>query len=765
MKILRYRIFVKGRVQGVGFRPTIYKYAKNLNINGFVCNTGKGVLIDVEGKIENIEKFIEKLKNSPPPRAEIKEIKIEKLDHIKGYKNFEIIKSIPDREIEVEISPDIATCKDCIKELFNKKDRRYFFPFINCTNCGPRFTIIKNIPYDRENTTMNEFKMCEECKKEYEDPFSRRFHAQPNCCFICGPVLKLFDNKGKYICEGKDAIKEASELLKEGKIIGIKGIGGYHLACDAENEKTIKILRERKKRYEKPFALMARNVETIKKYCYISEIEEKILKSWQAPILLLRKKGNFLPEEIAPNNKYLGFFLPYTPIHHLIFKCNKNINILIMTSGNLTEEPIIYEDEVAFKMLKNICDFFLTHNRKIYVNCDDSVVRVFNKEIYFIRRSRGFVPSPVLIPYYFKKNIFSAGSDLKNTFAFAKENKVFLSQHIGDLENYLSIESYKKSIELFKRILKFEPEIIVCDMHPNYFSSKIAKEIFSNIKNISVQHHHSHIASCMADNFCKNEKVIGIAFDGTGYGVDGNIWGGEILICDYKNFERVGHLRYFPLAGGEVSIKEIWRIGAVYLYVIFGDEFLNLDIDFVKKIDKDKWKIIKKMVDKNINCLLNSSMGRLFDAVSSILCLKDKISYEGQGGIELEMRIENCERIPYDYEIKKENSVYIIDPEKTIKEIVSDIERKTEVGKISYRFHITIVDMVKNICKILRKEREINKVVLSGGVFQNTFLLSKLTNILEKEKFEVLIHRKVPANDGGISLGQAILGLFKTENI
>ena len=759
----RYKIEVKGRVQGVGFRPTIFRYANEFNLAGYVCNTSEGVLIEVEGQKESIERFIKKIKNSPPPRAKIKEIDIEKIE-IKGEDEFKIIKSKSNLKIEVEVSPDIATCNDCLKELFNKNDRRYLFPFINCTNCGPRFTIIKNIPYDRKNTTMEEFVMCDECKEEYENIYSRRFHAQPNCCFKCGPEVKLIDNKGEKISENINGIKEVAKLLQEGKIVGIKGIGGYHIACNALNEKSIKILRERKKRYEKPFALMARDIEVIRKYCYMDEIEEKILKSWEAPIVLLKKKNNVLPELIAPINKYLGFFLPYTPIHHLLFHFNRNLNILIMTSGNFSEEPIIYEDGFAFERLKSICDFFLTHNRKIYINCDDSVLRIFNKKIYFIRRSRGYVPSPIEVPYSSEKIIFAAGGDLKNTFAFVKNDNVYLSQHIGDLENYSSIESYKKSIEIFKNILEIEPQIIVYDMHPEYFSSKISKEIFKDLKKIEVQHHHSHITSCMAENKLKNEKVIGVAFDGTGYGLDGRIWGGEFIICDYRNFERVAHLKYMPLLG-EISIKEVWRIGAAYLYKIFGDEFLNLDIEFVRKIDEKKWEIMKSQIENNINLFLNSSMGRLFDAVSSICGIRDKITYEGQASIELEMNIEKDERREhYNYEIKKENNIYIIDPEMILREIVKDIENKVSTGIISFKFHITISEIINHICKILREERKINKVCLSGGVFQNVFLLNETLKLLNKNKFEVLIHEKVPPNDGGISLGQAIIGAFLTTS-
>lgn len=756
----RYLIKIKGIVQSVGFRPTVYRYAKENQLFGFVLNSSEGVVIEVEGKKEKIKRFIEKIKKFPPERAKIEEIYIEKIG-LKYEKEFRIIESEKKEKVYIDISPDISTCNDCLNELFDITNRRYLFPFINCTNCGPRFTIIKNIPYDRKNTTMDEFKMCEKCKEEYLNPENRRYHAEPTCCFNCGPEIKLIDSKGKFIEKGIEAIKVSARLIKEGKILLIKGIGGYHLSCNAENENAIEILRERKKRYEKPFALMARNIKVIKKYCKVSKKEEEILKGFEAPIVLLKKKNEILPKNIAPYNKYLGFFLPYTPIHHLLFYFEKELNVLIMTSGNLSEEPIVYDEGEAFENLAGIFDFILTHNRKIYINCDDSVLKVFNRNIYFIRRSRGYAPSGIEFPYKFEKSFFASGSDLKNTFAFAREKKVYLSQHIGDLENYASIKAYKKSVELFKRIIEIEPEVAVYDMHPEYFSSKITYELFPNIKKIGVYHHHSHIASVMADNFLKNEKVIGVSFDGTGYGADGNIWGGEFLICDYKEFERFAHLKYLPIPGGEKAIKEIWRIGASYLYKTFGDDFLNLEIEFIKKIDFKKLAIIKEMIDENLNSPLNSSMGRFFDAVSAITGIREKISYEGQGAIELEMKIKIGKSSPYNYEIKKNGKVYVIDHTKIIKEIVDDIKKGFSIGIISYRFHITICDIIRNVCNILRKERNLNKVALSGGVFQNNFLLKKVFEILKKDGFFLLIHRKVPPNDGGISLGQISIAYYK----
>jgi len=760
----RQRIKIKGRVQGVGFRPTVYRIAKKYSLSGFVYNSSDGVVIEVEGEKEKIKKFLENIEKNPPSRAKIKDIKAIKIS-VKREKEFRIIDSLKESKVEVEISPDIATCDDCLSELFNPSNRRYLFPFINCTNCGPRFTITKNIPYDRKNTTMVEFTMCEKCEREYNNPENRRYHTQPNCCFDCGPKVFLKDRKGEIVSEGVDGIRKAAKLIEEGQIVAIKGIGGYHLCCNAIDEKAIKKLRERKRRFDKPFALMGKDIETIEEFCHLNKYEKKILKSWQSPIVLLKKKNDKIPEEVAPLNNYLGFMLPYSPIHHLLFFLNKNLKVVVMTSGNLSEEPIVYDDEEAFGKLNSIFDFFLTHNRKIYINCDDSVVRIFKGQKYFLRRSRGYVPEGIEFPYKFKKIIFAAGSDMKNTFAIARENRIYLSQHIGDLQNVSSINSYRKSIKLFKRTLEIEPEVICYDIHPEYFSSKIAKEMLEekrNLKGVSIQHHHSHIASVMAENMIENEKVIGTAFDGTGFGTDRKIWGGEFLICDYKNFERVAHLKYIPLPGGEKAIKEAWRMGAIYLYKTFGKKFLSLNIDFVKNLDFKKWELIENMVEKEINCPLTSSMGRFFDAVSSICNIRRKVNYEGQAAIELEMKIEKTKSKPYNYQIKKEGQIYIIHPENIIEEIVYDLREKKNAGLIAYRFHITISDIIRKVAGILRDEREINKVALSGGVFQNNFLLENVYNELKKDGFDVYIHRKVPPNDGGISLGQAAIAHFYT---
>ncbi len=746
---------ISGTVQGVGFRPTVYRYAKEEKLSGFVCNTSEGIYIEIEGKKEKIEKFIEKIKKFPPSRAKIKEIEVFSIE-IKNEKEFRIIESKEEKNRKVEISPDIATCSECVKEMFNPQDRRYLFPFINCTSCGPRFTIIKDIPYDREKTTMSKFKMCEKCKEEYENPESRRFHTQPNCCFSCGPSIKLLNSKGIEIEENIEAIKKVSELLEMGKIVAIKGIGGFHLSTITE-KKVIIELRNRKKRPTKPFALMGRDINTIKKCCFVSKEEEKLLLSPQSPIVLLEKKNNFLPDEIAPSNKYLGFMLPYSPIHHLLFHFGK-FDILIMTSANISEKHIIYDNEKVFSDLKDVADFFLIHNRDIYKGCDDSVLKYFSeiKKEIFIRRARGYVPSPIQVNFEIKKEVIASGGELKNTFALGKGRNVILSQHIGDIKDYENFLFFDDNLKHFKKIFEVNPEVIAFDMHPEYLISKYAREIAShhNLISVEVQHHHAHIASCMAENFLSDREVIGVSFDGTGYGEDGRIWGAEFLICNYRKYERFAHLQYIPLPGGEKAIEQPWRTAVSYLYHTFGPEFFNLDIDFLKEIEKHRIESLIEMMKTNINCPLASSMGRLFDAISSLCCICHKSNYEGEAAVMLEMKISQDKGSPYPFEVKNENGVKIIKFDGIIKGVVEDLKKKKGVENISIRFHLTVAEIIRKICRDIREKKGIREVVLSGGVFQNFFLLKKVYNSLKKDGFEVYTHNRVPPNDGGISLGQ-----------
>lgn len=738
------RIRIFGIVQGVGFRPFIYRLARKYELNGWVLNTSSSVEIEIEGKRENIESFISDIQANLPPIARIEKLEIED-SPLNDYKDFSIRESKEDLGYQL-ISPDIAVCKDCLRELFDPKDRRYRYPFINCTNCGPRFTIIKDIPYDRKNTTMAKFKMCNECKREYDDPMDRRFHAQPNACPVCGPKLWI---EG---IDSEDPIKETARLLKEGFIVAIKGLGGFHLACDATNNKTVRLLRERKKRAYKPFAVMMKDLDTVKRYCYVSSEEERLLKSPQSPIVLLKIKSlGDISWRVAPNNNYLGVMLPYTPLHHILLK---EIDIpLVMTSGNLSEEPICQDNEEALSKLKGIADYFLLNDRDIYSRYDDSVVFAFDDTYQLIRRARGYAPSPIKLPFKVEQ-VLACGGELKNTFCLTKDNYAFISQHIGDLENIETLEHFINTIELYKRLFRIEPKAIVCDMHPDYLSTRYALQFEEKLPIVKVQHHYAHIASCMAENGI-GEPVIGIAFDGSGYGTDGNIWGGEIFIADYNNFTRKAHLEYLPMPGGELAIKKPYRLAIGYLYSIFG-EIPNLP--FLNKISKEEVEIIKEQVKKRVNTPMTSSMGRLFDAVSSLLNICKETTYESQPAIELEMiskdvEIEEC----YSWEIEEKNGTFIIKVKTLLEELINDID-KTPSNLISAKFHNTITKMILNIALLIREETKINTVVLSGGCFQNRRLLKESVKVLKRGNFKVYTHSQVPCNDGGISLGQAIIG-------
>ena len=754
----RRKIGIKGIVQGVGFRPAIYRLAKKYRLKGSVFNDSKGVTLDIEGSKQNIADFLKELEENPPPLANIERIASEKLK-LKNFLEFKIIESEKSEEKITLVSPDIATCEDCRNEMLDKNDRRYLYPFINCTNCGPRFTITKELPYDRKYTTMREFKMCEECKSEYEDPNNRRFHAQPNACDDCGPHLELFDGKGKKI-KG-DPIDNAGRFLKEGKIVAVKGLGGFHLACNARDKKAIKTLRDRKNRPFKPLALMAKDIPTIEKYMEVSEEEEKLLMSPRAPVVLLKKKEKeALSEEIAPNNNYLGFMLPYTPLHILLFE---KIEVLVMTSGNKRDEPIAFDNRDAIKRLEGIADYFLVHNRDIWIQADDSVVRIVDDEPLLLRRSRGYAPQPIRSPIENKEKIIGFGAHKHNTFSISRDDEIFISHYIGETDNLETIKAFERGIDHFIKFFDIPPDVAVVDLHPEYEATKFGKKWAreNNKPLIEVQHHHAHVASCLVDNRL-DEKVIGIAWDGTGYGADGKIWGGEFLIADLEKYERKAHLCYVSLPGGDAAVKEPWRMGATYLYKAFGDDFLNLGIDFVKKIDRKTWAVIKNMIDKKINSPGVSSIGRLFDAVSSIIGVRDFITYQGQAAIELEMIADEKEQKGYEFSIRKEKPIYIIDSFKVIESIINDLKNGVCKNNVSSKFHTGLADLIVRISKLLREETGINKVCLSGGVFQNMVLRSTATEKLERNKFMVYNHKNIPPNDGGISAGQVGIAM-KTQ--
>jgi len=744
----------------VGFRPFVYNLAKVNSLLGYVLNNTRGVDIEVEGERSDVEKFLIDLCAKSPPLAVIEGIECKELP-LFGYKKFEIKVSKREDESFLPISPDIGTCNDCLRELFDPADRRYLYPFINCTNCGPRFTIIKDIPYDRGRTTMSNFKMCKDCESEYHDPSNRRFHAQPNACWVCGPSVSLLDRKGNKV-RTDDPISSASELIKKGYILAIKGIGGYHLACDATSAEVVGKLRERKHRIDKPFALMMLNMQQVKRFCKVNCEEEYLLSSVRRPIVLLKKKNkDILPEEIAPENRYLGVMLPYTPLHYLLLE---KVGLpLVMTSGNISEEPIAYKDEDALDRLSKIADAFLIHNREIQIRVDDSVSRVVEGRPYVIRRSRGYAPQPIKVGIEAKKCILAFGGHLKNTFCFLKKNYAIVSHHIGDLENLNALSALEEGVEHYKKIFYFQPEIIACDMHPNYASTILAREYAkkNSLPLVLVQHHHAHVVSLLAERKI-NEEVIGVSFDGSGFGEDGCIWGGEFLISNQKEFKRVAHFKYIALPGGEVAIKEPWRIALSYLYEAYGDECSRISCQVLSDlVECEKINIVQNLIKKRINSPLTSSAGRIFDAVSSILGLRGKINYEGQAAIELEMLAEEKKESLYSFDIIENEGKFIIDVLPLIREIIEEKKKKKDLAVIATRFHWSMSNIILRVCELLREKFGLNKVALSGGVFQNNLLLKQVISLLTSSGFEVMLHSLVPPNDGGISLGQAVVAYHR----
>jgi hydrogenase maturation protein HypF len=753
------RIFIKvsGIVQGVGFRPFVYNLATSLELKGWVNNNSEGVYIDLQGHEDSLNKFTYNLKNNAPPLSYIENIEVEEKELL-NYTDFNIKESERVEQSITLISPDVAMCADCKADIIDPNNRRYGYPFTNCTNCGPRFSIIKSIPYDRDKTTMKKFPMCKICNKEYTDPSNRRFHAQPNACNDCGPHIWIKDCQGNLIAEDSPhsreytVIKLTQNLLRAGNIFSIKGLTGFNLCCDASNSKSVIELRERKRRPHKPFAVMMKDIDTIKKYCSVNEKEETLLTGIRKPIVLLDRISNYsLPDEVAPNQNTLGVMLPYTPLHELLFQ--NGLEVLIMTSANISGLPLEYKNESAIKNLRSISDYFLLHNRDIFVPVDDSVARVINHKEMLIRRARGYAPEPIIQST--EEGILCLGPNMKNTFSLSKSGYIFMSQHNGDLENLETYEHYKRNINHFKTIFSFEPKLLVHDMHPEYASTHFAEEF--NIPKLEVQHHHAHIASCMAENKL-NEMVIGISFDGTGYGTDGAIWGGEFLLCDFNNFKRLGHLSYVSMCGGEKSIKEPYRMAISYIYEALGFDTCHNIVE--KLFEKNATELIK-LIHKKINCVNNSSMGRFLDAAASIILDITNITYEGQASIELEAVIDKTCAACYNYEILESDengaTLYEISFSNTINELLHDKLSHTDKSIMAAKIHNTVINSSVDLCTRIGHITGIKKAVLSGGVFQNSYLLSNLSNALKKAGFEVFTHSKVPSNDGGVSLGQLLI--------
>ncbi|HMA63342.1 MAG TPA: carbamoyltransferase HypF [bacterium] len=755
-----YQIIVRGIVQGVGFRPFIYNLAKKYGIKGYVFNSSEGVEIKVQGRKQNIIDFQSEIQDSAPSPSMITSIRRNKLSKKKpSYGEFQIKPSKSLENQHTHLPPELNVCEDCLKELFDPNDRRYFYPFINCTNCGPRFTITKKMPYDRVSTTMSKFEMCPECRSEYKAPPNRRFHAQPNSCFQCGPKLELYDN-AKHVLnnsnspqDSKKLFQKMASLLQEGEILSIKSNGGFHLACNALDDDAVNRLRDNKYRFDRAFALMFPDISTIKKYCHVSDDEEQLLISFTRPIVLLKRKAEHsVSPSVAPNNNYLGVMLPYNPIQFLLFHYFDKP--LVMTSGNISGEPIIVDNDRALEKLSQIASYHCLHNRDIHMRCDDSVYRIFRQKRYPIRRSRSFVPESININYELNKPILACGAERKNTFAVAKQNDIWLSQHIGDLENLAALNSYESSIEHFLNVFSVQPEIIAHDLHPDYLSTQYANNYDGDISRIAIQHHHAHAVSCMVENEI-TDPTIAILLDGTGAGPDGTIWGGEILLAELSDYRRLAHFDYIKMPGGISAIHNPWEMAVSYLFSIYGSDLKKFELPF---IDNDiHLELIIKMLEQEINTPLTSSCGRLFDGVAALAGIRKEINYEGQAAIELEQKITTGSNKSYQMYIDSDPKPMIIKWDEMFPQIVQDVLDNVSRETISLKFHNALASVLLKAALELRQSENINRIVLSGGVFMNMYLLDRLVNLLRNKNFEVYWHNKVPANDGGIALGQTVI--------
>jgi hydrogenase maturation protein HypF len=802
------RIHITGVVQGVGFRPFVYNLAADLGLSGWVLNSSAGVEIEAIGHSPALDGFIERLQSEAPPLSRIEQITITDLpissiEH--PMPDAFVIRHSEARPGEFQpISPDVGICDDCLRELFDPGDRRYRYPFINCTNCGPRFTIIRDIPYDRPQTTMAPFKMCSDCQAEYDDPANRRFHAQPNACPVCGPQVwfQVSDSRsqvqpetwnGKCETRSSAAVQTARELLRSGAILAARGLGGFHLACDAMNDKAVALLRERKGRVDKPFAIMSFDLEIVKRYCEVNDEEERLLTSPQRPIVLLRERpGSSISSLVAPGNRYLGVMLPYTPLHYLLLEPSNlqsptsNVQhpasdtwptALVMTSGNYSEEPIATHNDEALERLSGLADGFLLHNRDIHARCDDSVTRIFGGGELPVRRSRGYAPYPVHLPFPVRQ-VLGVGAELKNTFCLTRDRYAFLSQHIGDMENYETLCFFEQMVEQLARTFRVQPEVIACDMHPSYLATGYAQKMISgyqisgsmpnpkfgtcDLKLVEVQHHHAHIAACMAENGLTGERpVIGVAFDGTGYGTDGAIWGGEFLVADHASFRRVAHLKYVPLPGGDAAIRHPYRTALSHLWAagVPWDD----DLPPVAAASPVERSVLAQQLERGMNAAPTSSVGRLFDAVSALAGVRQSVNYEAQAAIELENVVQDgaIGTYPFQFEpraIQDTENTLEIDPAPMIHAVVADLRAGVLPGIIATRFHNGLAAMTRDVCLLLREQTGLNEIALSGGVFQNVTLLGRTKLLLQEAGFAVYTHHLVPPNDACISLGQAVVG-------
>ena len=786
-KVLK-KIHISGVVQGVGFRPFVFNLAERMGVCGWVLNDSSGVEIEAEAPPDVLEAFLAALRAEAPPRARIESFVVEDAPP-KGYGGFAIRHS-QRREGQYQlISPDIATCPECLRELLDPADRRYRYPFINCTNCGPRFTIIQDIPYDRPNTTMRVFPMCPDCQREYEDPRDRRFHAQPNACPVCGPRLELLRRphlpEEVWASRGEgDVVSQAASLLRAGAILALKGLGGFHLACDATNRTAVQTLRARKRRPHKPFAVMMATLDQVREHCWVGPEEEALLTSPECPIVLLPwRPGSDVVEDVAPGYRFLGVMLPYTPLHHLLLRDVGRP--LVMTSGNLSEEPIAAENDEALRRLGDLADAFVLHNRDIYARYDDSVWFVPGVDLgghgeheekgkanpsqsrllitpQPVRRARGYAPYPIKVPFRMRQ-VLACGAEIKNTFCLTRDEYAFVSQHIGDLENLETLEHFERTVRLYEHLFRIRPEAVAYDLHPDYLATRYAQERLAGdgrLEAVPVQHHHAHIAACLADSAWPPEAgpTIGVALDGTGYGLDGRIWGGEWLVADYRGFRRAAHLEYLPLPGGDAATREPWRIAVAYTHALLGEFPEEAVPGDVPPALRD---LLRAQLERRVHCPLTSSMGRLFDAVSALLGVCTRITYEAQAAVELEMLAHGFGGAgnlpPYPFHMDEVDGVAVVRLGDLWAALRAEAAAGRPAAEVAWRFHRTVAEMTLAACQWVARETGLRTVALSGGCYQNRLLLQLTVPALEKAGFRVLLHRQVPANDGGVSLGQAAI--------
>jgi hydrogenase maturation protein HypF len=768
--LIRQRLRVRGVVQGVGFRPFVFNLATHLRLAGLVGNDGGGVFIEVEGTANAVAAFVEALKTKAPPLARIDTMAAEPLAPT-GDSGFAIVASTPDAAQRTLVAPDLCLCDDCRRELLDPSNRRYRYPFINCTNCGPRFTITQRTPYDRPATTMAGFAMCADCAREYADPQDRRFHAQPNACPVCGPqvVLDAAGEAGGMRVDARQAGTPAvfmrlQQLLAGGAIVAVKGIGGYHLACDAAGDAAVDKLRARKGRVDKPFAVMAANLDVVRQIAFLDDEERALLTSPARPIVLLRKRdGSPLSPLVAPGNGYVGVMLPYTPLHELLFHpfdsplAPRPSPLLVLTSGNRSDEPIAWEDEAATVRLAPLADAFLRHDRPIHVPCDDSVMRVFAGNPMPLRRARGFAPLPVSLPHAVPA-MLAVGGELKATFCLAAGEDAFLSQHIGDLENLETLEAFARAVDHFRTLFRIEPEVVVCDAHPGYLGTRWAEEWAGSRRLVRVQHHHAHVAALMAEHRLDgHEPLLGFSFDGTGYGADGAIWGGEVLLAGYGSYERMAHLRYVPLPGGDAAVRRPYRTALAHLWAA-GIPW-HPSLPPVAACPPAELRVLRRQLETGFNCVPTSSMGRLFDAVAALAGVRQQVSYEAQAAIELEAlaRPEAGEDPRYKLAFAHEGSTLVFDASSLLAAVVEDVTAGRSSHEIASRFHQAVASLVLDVSLSMRARLGIRRVGLTGGVFQNVTLLASTVARLQNAGFEPLVHRLAPPNDGGLALGQVMV--------